>query len=498
VAIAGAIVTIIAGTALEILLQRRLGIVNLGIQLGSLSGDLATTAFSRDMEREADRQGLEWMVEVGYQPQGAVRLFSFLQRNNDEPLYSFLSSHPLSSDRIAAASDFSKVWLARRQTSQTMVAVGTSPTQPASKEIALTKAPPPPLAFSVQVGDRVAALNTLIDQQQLLAAPKSDDALDGAKAFSAGNFEVAKASFERCATNGEAPCLNNLGVLYENGLGVKTDTRLATKFFKEAADKGLVLGLTNYAGAVAKGHEGPIDRNKVVALYIDAAAKGSPVAMGTIAYIRQVRGWEKTGASFPSDETIFTYAKVAEMRRIPAGIFALGVMYKDGFNVYKDNQLAEKYLTRASAMGETRADAMLALLYQHELNMPDEAAKYFDLVERSPNRRSVLVLTVHYCTPDIKSRDNKTCHRWQTVGAKTGDPSTVFAYGLNLVAGLGVEKDPREGFSWILAAKAKGSKEAGAFFDKYTFGLPSEELESINTRGKEIIQALPGNTILDI
>jgi predicted Zn-dependent protease len=61
-------------------------------------------AFSRDMEREADRIGFGVMTQAGFAPQGAATMFEKLQyasRLNDNGSYPYLRSHPLTSERIA-------------------------------------------------------------------------------------------------------------------------------------------------------------------------------------------------------------------------------------------------------------------------------------------------------------------------------------------------------------------------------------------------------------
>lgn len=61
-------------------------------------------AFSRDMEREADRIGFGVMTQAGFAPQGAAAMFEKLQyasRLNDNGSYPYLRSHPLTTERIS-------------------------------------------------------------------------------------------------------------------------------------------------------------------------------------------------------------------------------------------------------------------------------------------------------------------------------------------------------------------------------------------------------------
>lgn len=60
--------------------------------------------FSRDMEREADRQGLQVQNLAGFDAAGFARMFQKLQnvnRLNDDGAFPYLRSHPLTSQRIA-------------------------------------------------------------------------------------------------------------------------------------------------------------------------------------------------------------------------------------------------------------------------------------------------------------------------------------------------------------------------------------------------------------
>lgn len=74
---------------------------------GSLAGTLASLGLnlphSRMQESEADHIGLILMAKAGYNPNYAVSLWEKMAKQNEgsEPL-SFLSTHPLSADRIAA------------------------------------------------------------------------------------------------------------------------------------------------------------------------------------------------------------------------------------------------------------------------------------------------------------------------------------------------------------------------------------------------------------
>ncbi|WP_374357141.1 M48 family metalloprotease [Chitinimonas sp.] len=86
----------IAGAALD----RKLG----GGSFGSHATDFATTLvdrkFGRDQEREADSVGMPWLVEAGYNPEGALRLHRALLAGSGNDQFSMMQTHPTSTERI--------------------------------------------------------------------------------------------------------------------------------------------------------------------------------------------------------------------------------------------------------------------------------------------------------------------------------------------------------------------------------------------------------------
>jgi len=100
---AGALLGVVAGIALEVVAQRKLGVANLGMQGGNLIGTAFSTSFTRDQERDADRLGVVWAKQNGYDPNGAVRLFQVLEKKSGNNAFPFFQSHPNPSERIENA-----------------------------------------------------------------------------------------------------------------------------------------------------------------------------------------------------------------------------------------------------------------------------------------------------------------------------------------------------------------------------------------------------------
>lgn len=79
--------------------------------LGSVGAMAAISGYSRESEREADQEGLKLLIDAGYDPREAPRLFEHLQRDakqqeQQEPY--FFGSHPRLQERIDNYNEFLK------------------------------------------------------------------------------------------------------------------------------------------------------------------------------------------------------------------------------------------------------------------------------------------------------------------------------------------------------------------------------------------------------
>jgi hypothetical protein len=231
-AMAGAII----GTALEILFIGRLGVIGLRYQhVGNAFSSGISNSYSRDQEREADRQGMLWALQLGYDPDGASRLFHRTMRRRLGVIFHFLAHTPAHAERSDTAKE--RADLFKRYKS-----------------------------VDVLVSPELLAFNQAIDEDRERQLPKSDSGKAGAIAFSKKDYAGAKISFEECAKSGEISCINNLGVLYQFGLSVPVDRKKAVEYYKQASDKGSGLALHNYNVLYASGNDGPLDTSKLTKL----------------------------------------------------------------------------------------------------------------------------------------------------------------------------------------------------------------------------------------
>jgi predicted Zn-dependent protease len=459
----GNIIALIAGVALEIWAERKIGVSDLGIYAGSAMGTLYVATYSRDQEREADKQGAIWASNAGYDPNGAVRLFALMEGMAGNSLFTFFKTHPNPGERVG-------------NMKQLIASLG-APKQP----------------IQVVESNTLASLNNKIDDARLLESPKSEPAKKGVTAFVSKDYTEARNNFEKCASQGEGICQNNLGVIYQNSLGVKEDKEKAISYYKSASDQNLAIGKYNYALSVARGEAGPRDLVKAIALLKESAELGSDKAMGTLAAWAQVPVSDDERNNLPSDEVLVNYARASAMRGSPEGMLALGTMYRTGYaEINKNTTLAENYLTQAADRGVVKANGPLYLLYKDDLvdKGKAEAVKTKMINGRQIGAMSYVIIKT--CQKEM--RDQVYCFDWTKNHAYAGSISSGRAYGLYLLRGTFSAPDLIEGFAWMFRSKNRGDPFAETFFQKYNAKLTPQQLDRINKRAAEIERQL-SNTL---
>ena len=107
---------------------------------------------------------------------------------------------------------------------------------------------------------------------------------DGVAAFYRGNYERAFAEFRWLAEQGHAPAQYRLGVMYDDGKGVRQDDAEAVKWYRRAAEQGHAPAQSALGVRYATGQGVPQDYVTAYAWTNIAAAHGHTNA-------RKVRDW---------------------------------------------------------------------------------------------------------------------------------------------------------------------------------------------------------------
>ena len=139
----------------------------------------------------------------------------------------------------------------------------------------------------------------------------------------------------------------------------------------------------------------------------------------------------------------------------------LGVCYKYGTGVKKDEKKAIKWYTKAAELGYARAICYLGECYYYGTGVKKEEKKAVELFTKAAelgNARAMGYLGICYENGTGVAKDEKKAVEWYTKGAELGDDQAMLYLGICYGCGTGVSIDDHEAFRWFLkSAKLNNS-----------------------------------------
>ncbi len=171
----------------------------------------------------------------------------------------------------------------------------------------------------------------------LLAAPAyAQDYDKGLEAYERGDHATALEAWRAAADQGDARAQNNLGGMYDAGLGVPQDDGEAAKWYRLAGEQGLVWAQLNLAHMYREGLGVPQDHGEAVLWYRMAAERGFILAQSNL-------GW----------------------------------MYLNGLGIQQDNGAAAHWYQRAAEQGDAEAQNNLGILYATGRGVPQNEVQAY-------------------------------------------------------------------------------------------------------------------------
>lgn len=138
--------------------------------------------------------------------------------------------------------------------------------------------------------------------------------------------QTAYESWIKSAAKGQADAQFNLGLILEQGTGVKQDLPKAVFWYKKAAIQGHTIAQYNYATMLHFGKGINKDETEAAKWYELAARKGHIAAQSSLAFLYL----QHTKASFRnSSKAAYWYNKSAKLG-YPESQFNLGLLYASG------------------------------------------------------------------------------------------------------------------------------------------------------------------------
>ena len=168
------------------------------------------------------------------------------------------------------------------------------------------------------------------------------------------NHATAAGWYHRAAEQGLTDAQYNLATLYHEGLGTPRDIGRARDWYMRAADAGEARAMNNLGYIYEKGHAGVRDYGEAVVWYRRAAHKGLAIAQSNLAALHYL------GRGVTRDfEESYRWYKAAAEQGDAVGQNGLGLLYANGLGVERDLVQAMAWFGLAAhAKGSAGSDAM--------------------------------------------------------------------------------------------------------------------------------------------
>lgn len=181
------------------------------------------------------------------------------------------------------------------------------------------------------------------------------------------DYAKAMEWFMKAANNGNSYAQNNIGVLYQNGWGVKQDYVKAMEWYEKAANNGNsdaqnTIGYMYYNGLGVKQ-----DYAKAMEWYEKAAAQGHNGAYNNIGVLYE----NVFGVKQDYVKAMECYLKAAD-NGLARAQYHIGYLYANGLGVEKDYAKAIEWFTKAAEQGDNDAKTQLEKLLNAQSNDKSE------------------------------------------------------------------------------------------------------------------------------
>jgi len=216
------------------------------------------------------------------------------------------------------------------------------------------------LASSGLVGCNAPTAAQVVIPQVITSAAPDDDSpshddshcttCDGVRLMNEGDFVRAMRIFEKEAAKGDCTAVNNIGWMFQYGLGRPVDARQAAQWYVKAAGQGCGVAARNVAAMYDAGEGIAADPQEALKWYLKAVDLGDGEAATSAGYFYQ------HGISVPVD-----YAKAMQLYEVgvnahdPAALNQIGFMLQHGLGMPVEPDAAYAYYKLAEAQGNERA-----------------------------------------------------------------------------------------------------------------------------------------------
>jgi TPR repeat protein/S1-C subfamily serine protease len=285
-----------------------------------------------------------------------------------------------------------------------------------------------------------------------LSSPARAGWKEGLAAYERGDYDTAFREFLPLAEQGDAHAQYNLGIMYDEGRGVRQDYSEAVKWYRSAAEyrsavkRGDAVAQFNLGFMYAKGHGVPTDAVEAVNWYRRAAEQGLSLAKFTLGVMYYY------GRGVPRDdrEAAEWYSKAAER-----GALSTSVVNHMFQGVVQDYGEVARWYRNAAEQGDAGAQLTLGFMYDKGYGVPQddrEAVNWYRRAAEEGDGYAQFTLGFMYYEGRGVPQDYAESAKWFRRSAEQGDAAAQFSLSVLYSNGQGVPRDFMQAYLWCILA----------------------------------------------
>lgn len=282
----------------------------------------------------------------------------------------------------------------------------------------------------------------------------ADDFAKGIEFANAGDYKNALRYWLPIASFGNVKAQYNIGVLYDNGLGVPQNYGEALKWYRLAANQGYIESYNNIGVMYEKGNGVGVDPVEALKWYRQAADKKFYTALFNIGSL-----YEKgNGVAQNYKEALNWYQQAANQGNASA-LNGLGYLYQQGLGVDRDNIKALNFYTQSANKNYNIGQYNLGIFQREQQNIP-EAIHWISIAANQGNHQAQMDMANMFYNGQYVEQNFTKAARYLSLAAEQGDDKAQYKLGVMYVGGIGVAKDRAKAEQWLLRAAHLGNEEA--------------------------------------
>ena len=320
----------------------------------------------------------------------------------------------------------------------------------------------------------------------------------GLEFYNSANYTKALPYLQNAAKLGSGEAMNNIGIMYFLGHGVSVNKQIAFNMFSRSAEAGFSWGLFNLGYGYYSGNVTKPDYNKAVYWLQKALQQEIPDA----SYYLGMMCYEGIGVTKDLLKAEDYFLKAARMDYVPSYAMLAAITDRPGYAASSPGNMKEEavwwYIKAAeNDSKDANSPFRLGIIYKLGAIVPKndaESFKWFKLAAERGHVFAANLVGLCYEEGDGVPKNDREAFNWYTKVIEYGNV-TFGAYNLGRMYyyGKGTPLNYAKAFELFTQANEAGNSDGGAFLgDMYALGQFVEK--DVEKAEEEYVRAMENNS----